>query len=711
MKNSILIFLTILSSFLFAQSQSWCGTDYMLEEYFNANPGSKEAFYQEQSQMMERAALKGSQNSKAPLIIVPVVVHVMHNNGNGNILKAQIEDGIRILNEDFNKLNSDTAGVRTIFRPYIGDSQIEFRLAKIDPNGNCTEGIVRVNTPLTNAANNSIKSLSFWDATKYLNIWLVNDIAISSNNVLGYAQFPSSPNLSTYGAVIKHEEWGANGTATSDGRTATHEIGHCFNLFHTFQSSCGFFCHNSGDFVCDTPPQFDDNMNSCSFTLNTCSNDMQGGTTANPNPYTTNVPDQLENYMGYGLTCLGMFTPGQKDRMFAAFSTYSHINNLRSAANLVATGTNNGYVAPICNPIALIEDQELKLVCLGGQLSFDEQSYQGAVSTYNWQFPGATPSTSSSATPTVTYTSPGYHDVTLIVSNAGGADTLVVPNYVYVNDTAVAYNGYNYSDGFESLSGFGTDWITLSPSGNAQWFRTTLASFSGNASVFLDNYGNNGPNESDFLISPSIDMTQVINPTFKFRLAYKTQTGANDVLKCAISIDCGQTWITRFFASSGSFNTGTRNGSTFVPNVPSDWLDITITTTGAIRTSTNAIFMFDFKAGTTGGNNIFIDDFRVDGASVVGIDDVESFRNSISLYPNPVTDGMVKLDFLLGNEVEEASIFLTDILGQRVKDLYNGSLNAEPYQFNIPTDELSSGVYFLSIQAGNKNVTKKMIVK
>jgi len=255
--------LLILISFFFAalsiQAQAeWCATDQMLEEWFESHPEDRAMFENPipQTDLVQRA--KGGQNNKAPNYIIPVVVHVIHFNGRGNISKAQIQDGINIINEDFNKNNADTAGVRNPFKSLIADVQVEFRLAQKDPNGNCTDGINRINSFLTYDKRNEVKRLGYWDATKYFNVWIVNTIERNTpgSNILGYAQFPFFGADSTYGIVVRADEWGSIGQASStDGRTVTHEMGHCLNLLHTFQSGCGFSCQNSGDRVCDTPPQ------------------------------------------------------------------------------------------------------------------------------------------------------------------------------------------------------------------------------------------------------------------------------------------------------------------------------------------------------------------------------------------------------------------------------------------------------------------------
>ena len=103
--------------------------------------------------------------------------------------------------------------MRAVFAPHIADAQIEFRLAKIDPNGKCTEGINRINSTKSSSFTNVDKSLSYWPANKYMNIWLVNTIGFGGGTVLGYAQFPSSSNLLTYGVVCKHNEWGSLGNS------------------------------------------------------------------------------------------------------------------------------------------------------------------------------------------------------------------------------------------------------------------------------------------------------------------------------------------------------------------------------------------------------------------------------------------------------------------------------------------------------------------
>ncbi|HVT63416.1 MAG TPA: hypothetical protein VHD33_08030, partial [Legionellaceae bacterium] len=88
-------------------------------------------------------------NSK---IIIPVVVHVLHNGeaigvGN-NISDAQIQSQITVLNEDFRRLNADRINTPAAFANMAADPNIEFRLACIDPNGNSTNGIHRVLTSI-----------------------------------------------------------------------------------------------------------------------------------------------------------------------------------------------------------------------------------------------------------------------------------------------------------------------------------------------------------------------------------------------------------------------------------------------------------------------------------------------------------------------------------------------------------------------------------
>jgi PKD repeat protein len=57
----------------------------------------------------------------------------------------------------------------------------------------------------------------------------------------------------------------------------------------------------------------------------------------------------------------------------------------------------------------------------------------GAVASYEWSFPGGTPSTSTEENPVVFYFEPGLFDVTLTVSDGIGTSTLVKEGYVVVD--------------------------------------------------------------------------------------------------------------------------------------------------------------------------------------------------------------------------------------------------------------------------------------
>ena len=208
-------------------------------------------------------------NRTKTTIQIPIVIHIVHRNshttiGSGtNISNEQIEDAIRILNEDYSKTNPEFPNPpRNTFVNYAGNADLKFCLATIDPNGNTTTGITRTATTQLNwdadddsnsachEANGMKKDAcggkDGWDPSKYLNIWICDLTNSQSNGMtLGYAYLPglladfNSSNDYKDGLVVDYRYFGTIGVAapSSDGRTATHEIGHYLGLMHTFCES------------------------------------------------------------------------------------------------------------------------------------------------------------------------------------------------------------------------------------------------------------------------------------------------------------------------------------------------------------------------------------------------------------------------------------------------------------------------------------------
>ena len=179
--------------------------------------------------------------------IIPIVFHILHVNGVENISDAQIIAQVNKMNQDWAKQNSDTTAIVPAFIPLASNVHIQFRLAQIDPNGNCTNGIDRIYTHKTFFADESSK-LNQWPRDKYLNLWVV--ASIKDAGVAGYALYPSD--VATFG----YPEDGVvllASVCNGSSRVLSHEIAHCFSLQHTFgnTNSAGVTC--ADDLVDDTP--------------------------------------------------------------------------------------------------------------------------------------------------------------------------------------------------------------------------------------------------------------------------------------------------------------------------------------------------------------------------------------------------------------------------------------------------------------------------
>ncbi|NCZ94402.1 MAG: T9SS C-terminal target domain-containing protein [Flavobacteriia bacterium] len=324
---------------LHAQTIQRCGADEQLAWEMQNNP-RRAALLAETEAIMEAQMTQDASGAESVVHIIPVVFHVMWYDQSDNISEAQLQDAIDILNEDMRRMNPDTGLLRAIFKPVAADMEVEFRIAKKDPNGRCTNGVTRTQTNLSLAANNNVKSLIGWDNTKYLNIWVVRQINLSGTSpgsiTLGYSAFPyNGIPLTQDGIVIRHDNLGSIGTsAGTRHRTLTHEVGHYLNLYHTFQGGC-----SQGDNCYDTPPVSSSSNGCNNSTQNTCSND-------NPD-----LPDMVENYMDYSDdNCMNTFTQNQKSRAKSVLNSLNLRGNLCTSGNLAFTGVDGNPVN--CAPVA-----------------------------------------------------------------------------------------------------------------------------------------------------------------------------------------------------------------------------------------------------------------------------------------------------------------------------------------------------------------------
>jgi len=680
MKNQI-IFITLIFVALISKAQ-------------NTEPCYFDKYQRGNKKAIENAELeiqKGLSKSKQKLLshnpnlkIIPVVIHVIHDGGTNNISDAQIQSQIDVLNEDFRKkvaTNGFGAGV---------DTDIEFCLAKKDPQGKCTNGIVRINSPLSNHQTyqrSQLKLLSYWDNLRYLNMYVVKSIN-GGSGILGYSSFPGGP-PDEDGVVIRHDYFGKIGTAASSlGRTTTHEIGHWFGLYHTFNGGCGVDTCADGDLVCDTPPAANPNFG-CP-TINSCSNDVP------------NVNDQIQNYLDYSNdNCKNMFTNGQKQRMHATLVSLR--NDIWQQWNIDSTGCDSGFVNSNCNVIADFVTLNPN-ICIGNSITFYNKS-QNNPTTYQWYFPGGTPATSSVANPTVAYSAIGSFQVKLIATNSYGTDSLILNSYVNVTTPPVG-QALPYFENFESFT-FPANGITIdNPDGGITWARDTIAvAYQGIASAKINNLINTNYGQSDAMILPRFDFTSFVGtPYLNFKWAYaKSDPSYSDELIVLVSKDCGVNWTQVFYRTGTAMTTGTTQTTPYIPTASTVWK---IANISLATYTTYPNVLIKIVNVTDGGNNLYIDNINL-GANVTGINEVENRISDIVIYPNP-SNGAFSIEYTLLKD-SDVSIIITDILGRAILTTETKSQSVGLHKHDI-NSVLENGIYNVSIKTADILINKKIVI-
>lgn len=624
---------------------------------------------------------------KTILYVIPVVWHVIHNDGPENISKATIDNEIFKLNQDYQLLNPDAGNVHAAFASIQADIQVEFRLARLDPDGNCTEGITRTKNVATYAMNESAKFISgaeSWNRNGryYLNIWQGQTIESGAG---GYSYYPGVVNMNQDGCVL---------IAGQLGNTVTHEVGHWLNLAHPWGNSNNPGPGNGNcsddDGVTDTPNT--EGMSGCSETSQSCGS-----------------IDNVQNYMDYNF-CDVMFTEGQKTRMHAALnSNIGKRSTMVSLSNRQLTGTDDPYEwNPVCGLLGADFTYDKDYICEGDVVNFaDLNTYNGTPDQWAWDFVGGTPSTSSVANPAITYNNEGVYGVTYSPGNAAGFASAVVKNNIITVSSVTADYLLPFAEGFENTTTFGNDWTIETQSGNG-WQTTTSAHFTGSRSLRVYNLSNSAGDITE-AISPSYDLSTMTNPKLDYKWAFAQKlTGGNDQFLILYSLDCGGTWIPKAFKAGASMATGAASNTGFTPSA-ADW-DSASVDLSSLASETNVRFMLRFK--NNGGNNFFIDDLNISGDTPTNVLNETTQVNNLKVFPNPMGE-TTTLSFFLKNNISNLNIVVRDVLGKEItKVVSNTAFSAGKYTMNIDkTNKLSSGLYFIEFNADNNVQVEKLIVK
>lgn len=361
-------------------------------------------------------------------------------------------------------------------------------------------------------------------------------------------------------------------------------------------------------------------------------------------------------------------------------------------------------------------------------VQFTNQSSANATS-WNWQFPGGTPSSSTAQSPTVIYNTPGNYSVTLTASNSAGSNTATQANYITVNTTPTA--GFTSSVSGSTVAFANTSSNATSYSwnfGDGQTSNVTSPSHAyandGNYTVTLTATNQCGSTTltKQVIITACVFDPVAITPitaiaTGNYTVTVTDANGNTDTATVTVTVSCPPTPGSQYYIfADKNWNSATNSA----------WVCLgdTLKLTAKEGTQSNSSYLWspsgkvtkivNYIAQDTGWHYITCQvsqwagqytlyDFWVyvtDCPNVVSTANPEA-KIGVSVSPNPTSDHVTVEVENFGNYV----FSLYNSLGQLIQQT-NGTEKTE-----IPLDGFASGVYFLRILSNGVQIgdAKKII--
>ncbi len=713
----------------FRKEQHRCGTQAVKEDLEKQYPQFRKQWLEARKKTMERyvALRQQSQFRVQAVYTIPVVVHVVLPDPT-IVTNTQIFSQLNILNNDYAGLNADSSRIPAAFKPFFGKGTIRFCLAQQDLKGDATNGIVRITSSVVSrpGLKDPVKftcsgGSDAWDPERYMNIWVCQ----MPSGFLGYTFTPSDPltivPLNERGFVNNYRAFGSGGTSQAPfnlGRTATHEIGHFFDLVHIWgPNNCdGTQSCTDDDDVADTPTQF-----KCTFGAPAADSVIK-------DQCQPNAPGIMwMNYMDYvDDRAMVMYTPGQYVRMQAAIENTAWMMQLATSNACSPPVTYNRDIRfeqlidpalGICNngssviyscsntyqPIIRIKNigtDTVKTLSLGARFGLATP----VVTSWTGTLP---PQASTSITLNSMLLNTGLNsNLSVFTFNPNGAaDQNTANDTGKINGIYFPVINLPYAQGFESATFPPDNWELVNPDGDTTWSRTIRASKTGFASMFINNFQYEGYNKQDWIYSPLIPVKGIDSAFVSFSVAAATYSKPDaegvptDTLEILLTDDCGTT-LKSIYKKWGTSLVTTGNVSVdtgYIP-LPSQWRKDSAFLGSYTNTSTEYV-RFAFRNTNNYENNVYIDDINIYTKEV----NPNLKEKGWLVTPNPFRNKFAIQFYTPPVNLEFISVYNSS--GQLV---WQKKYATSPGYIEVDLQGRQSGVYFVHFvyRNGQKPVTK-----
>ena len=614
---------------------------------------------------------KGTVSSRLNPVIVPVAVHFpAGDESDRNCLEALAQNQIDILNGDFAATNSDADlwdSASTNYPGVVhGVANVEFCIATLNHPSGTDSDLVEGQPAVTIGYNFGGGGDSDSNWSGYMNFLVKN----AGDSVLGYS--PLGGNIAAgQSVVISPGAFGSGsgcagyspGSPYNLGRTVTHELGHFYNLDHTFSGSC-----NSDDGIADTPNISQPNYG--------CS------TPGSISGCVTGESALTMSYMDYGNdSCLYMFSEGQTT---VVDSYISGVLQSQFKPNTIACGSTDPdfIISAVNDSVESCGDEGSYTIDISSLNGFDEEISLTLSGTPN----GAS---SSLSQPTIVNT--GSFNV--LVTDLSG---LFTANYVITLTASSASITKSIDLDLNIISEVCTS------AGNIT-FSTATTGVIFNTINNLDTSPKTAPYSdftalsTDLNIGSSYDLTVNVNTDGQYQVVTKVWFDWNQ--NCSFN-DPGEEYD---LGMIGNVTNGPTGNSPLAVVVPESAVlgNTTMRVSSAYRDPDQGQYVTACQASFDGE----VEDYTVNVTTALSVSQNEF--ESLSLSPNP-NNGSFTLE-LKSNTSNNVNLNIYDIRGREIhKQAYTNSGN---FKQVIALGNIESGLYLMTVSDGLRKTTKRIIVK